>query len=309
VENKKYRFHKREKIMAVTIHDSQNWAAAGTQDAMANTYAAVKKALENSAALQAHDIEIFLQGSYANNTNTRGDSDVDIVVMLKSTWHPDKSLLSDAARAAYDRDHMTATYTAERLRADVVKALQDHFGPDRVKRGNKAVRVNKIDGFVDADVVPALQHRVYVNYDSLSRGRYLEGTRLYPASGDPIVNYPKIHKMKGGEKNASTNKNFKPAVRQVKRLRRQAAASGRLDLTKAPGYLIECMVFNAPDHVFVDSHHARLFNILNWFLAADLSTFKAVDTIHDLFRTDPGNYAQADAQQIIKGMVEEAIAT
>ncbi len=294
--------------MAISAQDSENWAAAGTQDAMARTYAAVKVALGRSQALKARDIEIFLQGSYANNTNIRGDSDVDIVVMLKSSWHPDKSLLSEAAKAAYERDHITATYTAAHLRKDVIEALQAYFGQDRVKPKNKAIRVNKSDGYVDADVVPALQHRLYTAYDSLTRGRFVEGTRLYPQKSQPIVNYPKVHKVNGSDKNTETNDNFKPAVRQVKQLRRRAAASGRVDPDKAPGYLLECMVFNAPKDVFVDDHHSRLVNVLKWLLTADLPSFLSVDTIHKLFHTDPGNFSVADAKQVINGLVDEVVA-
>ncbi|HVX58444.1 MAG TPA: nucleotidyltransferase [Candidatus Saccharimonadales bacterium] len=293
--------------MAVSAQDSQNWIATGAQDAMARTYAAVKAAIEQSQALKARNIEVFLQGSYANNTNIRGDSDVDIVIMLRSSWNADTSRLSRVEKVAYDSDHSPAAYTAEHLRQDVIKALQDYFGANRVKPGNKAIRVNKSDSYVDADVVPAIQHRAYVAYDSVTKGRFVEGTRLYPQKGASIVNFPKVHKRNGSEKNSATKENFKPAVRQVKQLKRRAAASGRVDPDKAPGYLIECMVFNAPDNVFVDEHHGRLFNVLKWLLTADLSSFTAVDTIHELFRTDPGNFSETDAKQVINGLVDEAV--
>ena len=35
------------------------------------------------------DIDIFIQGSYANNTNVRSESDVDVCVMLRDTFHTD----------------------------------------------------------------------------------------------------------------------------------------------------------------------------------------------------------------------------
>ena len=132
--------------MAVTQDDSARWASVGTKDAMARTYAAVEAALAASDNLSKREVEIFLQGSYANATNIRGDSDVDVVVMLKSTWSPDKSLLSSIEKTAYDRDHSPASYTAAHLRADVITALKSYFGTDRVEPKKKAIRVNKVDG-------------------------------------------------------------------------------------------------------------------------------------------------------------------
>ncbi len=291
--------------MAVAIQDIQNWSAVGTKDAMARTYAAVQLAIEASDELKKHNIEIFLQGSYANATNIRGDSDVDVVVMLKSSWVADKTHLTASEKQAYDNDHHTASYGPKELRHDIINALNAYFGTDRVEPRNKAIRVNKKDSYVDADVVPAVQHRLYTKYDSITKGRFVEGTKLHPPKGHPIVNFPKIHKMNGESKNAQTRNNFKPAVRQLKQLKRRAVQSGRVDAKKAPGYLVECMTYNAPDSLFVDDHHGRLMELLKWLMSADFSTFMAADSIHELFRTDPGNFQADEAKQMIFQLADE----
>lgn len=293
--------------MAVQPQDSQSWSGKGTKDAMARTYAAVVAAIEASEALKTRNIKTFLQGSYANATNIRGDSDVDIVVMMKGSWHADKSLLSDVEKVAYDRDHSNSLYTAAHLRQDVIKTLQNHFGAERVEPRKKSIRIHKSNGYVDADVVPALQHRVYLSYDSTTRGRFVEGTKLHPKEGPSIVNFPKVHRINGREKNLATGKNFKPAVRQMKQLKRRAVNSGRVNPKSAPGYLLECMVFNAPDGIFVEDHHSRLLGVLQWLLKADFSNFKSVDKIHELFRTDPGNYSDADAKLLAVSLAQEMV--
>lgn len=293
--------------MAVQPQDSQSWSGKGTKDAMARTYAAVVAAIEASDTLKSRNIETFLQGSYANATNIRGDSDVDIVVMMKASWHAEKRYLSDAEKVAYDRDHVTSPYTAAHLKQDVIKTLQSHFGIDRVEPRNKSIRIHKSDGYVDADVVPALQHRVYLSYDSISRGRFVEGTKLHPKEGPSIVNFPKVHRINGREKNLATGKNFKPAVRQMKQLKRRAVNAGRVDPKNAPGYLLECMVFNAPDSIFVEDHHGRLLGVLQWLLKADFSTFMSVDKIHELFKTDPGNYSAANAKLVAMSLAQEMV--
>jgi len=293
--------------MAVTATEVGNWTAVGAQDAMARTYAAVQLAIERNTSLQAKDIEVFLQGSYANATNIRGDADVDIVVMLKSSWLADTSMLTPVQKQAYDRDHHSVSYGATQLRRDTIQALTDYFGADRIDPRNKCIRVNKVDGYVDADVVPAIQHRVYVAYDSLTKGGYVEGTKIFTQKGPVIINYPKLHKINGTAKHQATRQNFKPTVRQAKRLKRRAANSGRLDPAIAPGYLLECMVYNAPDGLFVDDHHGRLTGVLRWLLTADLSSFKSVDSIHELFKTDPGKFSAPAAKSVVIKLAEELV--
>ena len=41
-----------------------------------------------SGGLSGYDIKLFLQGSYANNTNVRGHSDVDIAVVQEDIFRP-----------------------------------------------------------------------------------------------------------------------------------------------------------------------------------------------------------------------------
>lgn len=293
--------------MSVTTAEAQNWTAIGAKDAMARTYAAVEKAMAASDDLQAREIEIFLQGSYANSTHIRGDADVDIIVMLKSSWLADTSLLPPAQKLAYDRDHHSVPYGAPELRRDTIRALADCFETHRIDPRNKCIRVHKVEGYVDADVVPAIQHRTYVAYDSLTKGRFVEGTKIFTQNGPVIINYPKLHKINGSSKNSDTTQNFKPTVRQVKQLKRRAANSGRLDPKSAPGYLLECMVFNAPDELFNDDHHGRLLGVMRWLLTADLTTFKSVDKIHHLFKTDPGQFSAPDAKTAVLKLAEEMV--
>jgi hypothetical protein len=228
--------------------------------------------------------------------------------MLKSAWTPDKSLLTLPEKAAYERDHSVAAYNSTHLRRDVIAALNDYFGLVIVEPKKKAIKVNQTAGYVDADVVPALQHRVYLSYDSLTKGRYIEGTKLSPPGESAIINFPKIHKINGIAKNSDTNKNFKATVRQVKQLKRRAVKAGKIDPKLAPGYLIECMVFNVPDTVFVDDHHKRLIDTISWLLRADYSSFKAVDKIHELFKTDPGNFSVDVARSLTIKLAEEITA-
>lgn len=293
--------------MAVTSIETENWSAPGAKDSMAKTYAAIQTALNKSENLKTKDIEVFLQGSYANATNIRGDADVDVVVMLKSSWVADTSLLSTMQKQAYDVDHVGVSYGAKHLRADAHAALSNHFGTSRIDPCNKCIHVLKAEGYVDADVVPAIQHRIYTNYDSVTKGRYLEGLKIYTQKGPVIVNFPKVHKSNGEAKNIATNENFKPSVRQLKQLKRRLVSAGKIDSKLVPGYLIECMTYNVPDSLFVNDHHSRLLKIISWLISADFTDFKSVDGIHKLFVTDPGQFSASAAKNLVLALAGEMV--
>jgi hypothetical protein len=85
--------------MTIPLSQLQVWSTQPDPSRSAETYASVRAALEGSVHLRPHSFEIYLQGSYANATNIRADSDVDVVAQLTSSflW---SSLASGARRAA-----------------------------------------------------------------------------------------------------------------------------------------------------------------------------------------------------------------
>jgi len=131
--------------------------SATEQTKCENAERAVRKAIDASAKLNTRSIEVFVQGSYANRTNVRQDSDVDICVLCDDVFFTDYTLsegLNDAALG-----YKTAAYTYANFKNDVEAALKDYFGKDSVTRGNKAFDVHANTYRVDADVVPCLEHR------------------------------------------------------------------------------------------------------------------------------------------------------
>ena len=110
---------------------------------------------------------------------------------------------------------------------------------------------------------------------------------------------PKEHKKNGVAKNLLTASNFKPTVRQLKNLKRNAVSMGLLDAKDAPGYLLECMVYNAPTDTFIVDAHGRLAIVMNWLLNSNLGVFMSADGIHTLFGTDPGAFSDLKAKNVL----------
>ena len=295
--------------MATTDAERRQWTQQGAQDAAQATYAAVKRAIERSSDLNGK-VEVFLQGSYANHTNTRGDSDVDVVVMSTTTVVPDTSLLTPEERARERAAAKPASLTLLGFRELVEQALVDYFGSQRVHAKEKCLRVDKREGYVDADVVPAFEVQRYASYPPRGTPVFVEGIAIPLLSGgSPIINYPKEHRANGARKNEECGGRYKPTVRQVKRLRRKAVDAGLFDKKAAPGYLLECLVFNVPTDFFVVDDSQRLLSVMRWLwtrttqdMIGQLVRFTSCDEIHRLFIDDPGKHDAARAAQVISAM-------
>src|SRR5690554_300024 len=126
--------------MLVPIPENQleTWAHQGAITTSKTTHEKVRDVINSSTVLKAKSFEIYLQGSYKNSTNIRGDSDVDIVVQLNSTFYKDINNLSENEKQTYESQHsLPATYEWKDFKSDLITILEEYFGKSFVKVGNK----------------------------------------------------------------------------------------------------------------------------------------------------------------------------
>lgn len=156
----------------------------------------IKSAIDANTELKTMDIEVFIQGSFANNTNVRTESDVDVCVMLKDSFH------CEYPEGGKDEDYgfTPSDFTFQQYRDLIKKALQDKFRSEYVYDGNKSLKINENTYHVQADVVPAFQLRNYYHNKSKIANNYVEGTWFVSNSGQHISNYPKVHIKNGATK-------------------------------------------------------------------------------------------------------------
>ena len=96
--------------MPIPESQLKTWAHQGAVATAKATHESIRNALTASASpIQDKNFEIYLQGSYKNSTNIRGNSDVDIVVQLTSTFQRDLSALSAPEIALYPASYDNAT--------------------------------------------------------------------------------------------------------------------------------------------------------------------------------------------------------
>ena len=208
-----------------------------------NAITMIRTAIDGSEELKRMDIDIFTQGSYANNTNVRSESDVDICVMLKDVFH---GVYPDGKKKE-DYGFTTASLTFSRYRDMVKRALQAKFGSAYVSDGNKSLKIDENTYHVKADVVPAFQLRNYYYSGSTDPGRYVEGTWFTSKAGENVQNYPKEHISNGVTKNNETNHEYKKLVRIMKHIRNEMVDEKKVNGDKITSFLVECLVWNIPN--------------------------------------------------------------
>ena len=209
-----------------------------------NTIKMIRTAIDANDDLKSMDIEVFTQGSYANNTNVRSESDVDVCVMLKDTFH---TVYPDGKKRE-DYGFLASDLTFQQYRNMVKTALQDKFKTEYVNDGNKSLKINENTYHVQADVVPAFQLRNYYYWGSTDRNKYIEGTWFVAKTGKEVSNYPKRHIQNGISKNNATNKEYKKLVRIMKHIKNNMVDDQAADGEKITSFLVECLVYQIPNN-------------------------------------------------------------
>jgi hypothetical protein len=224
----------------------QSWTGPSSdseKDKQDRTIRMVREAIDAHPAFAGCDLLVYSKGSYPNNTNVKSDSDVDVGVQCREAtyWEEAKPGVHPEPSSSY-----TGIWTPSKLRSELEAALKEKFGDQVDMSGSTAIRVNSSSARVDADVVPCFSYRYY-----FEKGGNREGAKTFRRTGNPVVNYPVQHLENGRRKNTDTNSFFKQAVRVMKRLENVMVESNYHP--EVPSYFIECLVYNCPDSVFLES--------------------------------------------------------
>ena len=212
---------------------------------MENTINMIKSAIDLSKELEDLTIEVFVQGSYANNTNVRTSSDVDVCVMLKSTFFTEYP----NGKSRKDYGFVEGTISFDEYKKRIKTAIEKKFGKENVSEGNKSLKVRSNSYHVNADVVVALMLKNYSIINSFDPNKYIEGIRFFSSDGETVNNYPKKHISNGKNKNVQTNHRYKYLIRIFKRIRNDMVNIGIVDGDKISSFLIECLVWNIPNNI------------------------------------------------------------
>ena len=286
----------------MTIPESQlsRWSNHGPQDASKRTHEAIRKALDAYQWPDGMTYDFYLQGSYRNDTNIRGDSDVDVVLQLTSAFKHDASLLSEYDRNRLNESFQPASHSWDDFRRTTLKALEAGFGKNQVAQGNKSIKLKADPPRLAADIVVCIEHRKYVKYHS-----YVEGMTFYALHDKRrIVNYPKEHYKNGADKSRRTMDRYKRTVRMFKNARNYAETHRGMSSSLSPSYFVECLLYNASDAAFQSRFQDTYCSVVSWMMNADLDQLPCQNGQQLLFGPSPEQWSVADAETFIDHLVE-----
>lgn len=290
--------------MAIPENQLQTWSHQGATASASALYERIRTALQNDTALRGRNFEVFLQGSYRNSTNIRGDSDVDVVAMLRDTFKPDYSQLNEYTRATVQASHQDATYTLEDFRRDVSNAIRRAFPTHAITEGGKSIKIPRTANNIPADVVPCLEYRLYrPSQTLLGDATYIDGIWLWDVQRNhAVTSFPRQSYENGVAKHGRTNEWYKPTVRIFKNARGWMEDNGLIQSGTASSHSIECLLYNVPDQQFGASYDDTFVNVVNWLNSADLTDFVCQNGIQRLF--DPDRWTPQNARAYIGALIQ-----
>lgn len=251
--------------------------ASETEEAKRDrTEKAIRECLRD-AGFSASVLRVFAKGSYANSTNVRADSDVDVAAEYTSMIFNEQMHgvegVSDAEIGLSPSDDGYSGNT-KGFKDDIEAALKKTFGSSSVTRHDKAITVHAKSSSIDADVVPCFEYRRYHARGAGGRFLFHQGTMLFPDSGGRLINWPQQQHENGVAKNKATGGRYKDMVRVLKRMENKLVEEGLIG--ELASYFLECLAYNVGNDAFGRSTYvADLQAVLAQIYNATLNDGKA----------------------------------
>lgn len=264
----------------------------------------VREAISHASDYQVKNATVFAKGSVKMRTNIRSTSDIDICVQASETFY------TNYPGTTSDKDfgNKESPYTFAEFRRGVENALSNYFGQSDVDiSGNKAIRVraSTVSSRIDADIVPAFEHRRYVEAGNES---YYRGIEVRPKNNfsERIINWPHHNYDNTLEKQDNTSRRYRKMIRVLKRMREAMKDAGINSAQFGYSFLIESLLWNVPDdHYGYVDYKDDMTNVFN-FLAFNLSTdervkeWGEVNELKYLFRSQQ-RWLRQEAESFING--------
>ena len=275
--------------MSIPESTLSRWSHHQAATAFKQAHVSIREALDAYKGMSQYKYEVFLQGSYKNDTNLGGDSDVDVVVRLNTKLKPAVAALT-GEQLQKDGSHRFVHQQWISLRDEALKAMRARFGKD-AKSGRKTLKVPKGRVPADADLVVTVSHREGIAF-------YLPGQKRW------VVSFPQQHHQRGLKKEEATSNRFKRTIRTFKAARNRLVDKKVLTKDDAPSYFIECLLYNVPDGLFAAKLAPTYTGIIDWLKTARLKDFHCQNGEVGLFGAAPEQWSQNKARAFVKALRE-----
>lgn len=264
------------------------WAHHHSATASVQAHTSIRRALENGGSLAKHNV--FLQGSYKNETNLRKDSDVDVVVQREARLQPGVAALS-GTELEQNASHQAAHRSWRLFRREILKVLREAYGEQAVTSGRKSLKISKGDIQASADVVVTLHYETGVAF-------YLPDEHRW------IVSYPQQHYERGAAKERATGNLYKRTMRMFKAARHHLIFKKVISSKTASSYFIECLLFNVPDSCFQEDLGKTYSDVVERLSKVKLANFDCQNGVTKLFGPGGEQWNANEARRFVDSLAD-----
>lgn len=285
--------------MSFSESQLETWSNQGATASSANTYNSIKTCIDGVNWKSDLSYKIYLQGSYKNTTNIRGNSDVDVVVEIDAVFYSNKKELPIEQFKEYEEYHESGKYILADFKKTIVEQLNSYYGEANVNVGNRSIKVRGQNGRLDADVIPCAQYREYKSFWKHKTNDYVRGIVFWETkTNNKVVNFPELHFRNGADKNSDATNNYKPSIRIIKNMRSRMVENGLIDEDLSPSYFIECLLYNIPSMTYCHNNYfdivVGILNFLNNTQEDDLKSFVCQNMQRCLFGASDQQWSTTD---------------
>ena len=286
--------------MAISNLQLNTWSHQGSITNSADTANSIKYALNNNLKVpNGVTYEVYLSGSYKNDTNVYGESDVDTVVELTSSFYHN---LNEPEKQNFG--FISAEYGYFDFKQAVIKCLNDYYGEKHIDVGSKAIKIYPPNSNrLHADVLVCSTYRLYT--DRSKETAYIKGVAFYIKNSlTRVINFPRRHSDNDTVKHQATASRFKPTVRIIKNMRNRLVANGAFTKKKAPSYFIECLLYNVPNVNFVSDNSTTIYNVLLYLNNSNWDSFICTNGITPLWGSSTETWDQTSAREFLAALIK-----
>jgi hypothetical protein len=255
-----------------------------------------------SNKVKEKDIDIYFHGSYANATNTYFPSNLEVAVELRV---PEYDYIMESEYYIQHR----AEYGPKSFRQHLFSALSEVIESETKTAKVAGIEISTDDKCIIIPKHGNLKHIVEIMpcisfIMKEEGGAEHRGVLLHNAGTDlDIATFPKLHQKNGQAKDLKCAGNFKRMVRLLKTLNSISARENQDDELlncKTRGYFIECLLYNVPDQLYIDSNIGDVFlRIMNYLSHIDISNFACQNLVWLLFGKAGEFWSEKEAYSFI----------
>jgi hypothetical protein len=228
-------------------------------------------------------VTLLLQGSYANDTCVKKDSDVDLAVIYENVFRSEYADGADGSTYHF-RD---AIFDLAKFKDEVYQKLLEKY-ENAVQKKNKSICVVGNSSRKDCDVVPCQRYKNFKALNSKDPSKFARGIYIQTDDGMPIINYPELHYDNERTMDEQTHKSYKKMVRIFKCMANALEVDNMLPKSVS-SFKIECSLYNVLNDVYNRNYPSNLFYtsltkaICKYIYESDLSTYVESNQIKKLF--------------------------